>query len=90
MFEHLRRIVHRNTRLEITTRNVCVSRSTAAALIAPVIPNPFGSGANICAGTAEGEISESSFSLEDLPSTIPNNNCKQIICWLRCNRFLFF
>uniref|UniRef100_A0A914MFL5 FYVE-type domain-containing protein n=1 Tax=Meloidogyne incognita TaxID=6306 RepID=A0A914MFL5_MELIC len=85
MFEHLRRIVHRNTRLEITTRNVSVSRSTAAALIAPVIPNPFGSGANLCSGANEGELSESNFSLEDLPSTIPNNNCKQIICWLRCN-----
>lgn len=88
MFEHLRRIVHRNTRLEITTKIVNSNNrnTTSTTLIPPVIPNPFGSGANLCVGTNDGELSESSFSLDDLPSTIPNNNCKQIICWLRCNR----
>uniref|UniRef100_A0A1I8B394 1-phosphatidylinositol-3-phosphate 5-kinase n=1 Tax=Meloidogyne hapla TaxID=6305 RepID=A0A1I8B394_MELHA len=73
MFEHLRRIVHRNTRLEITTRNVSISRSTAAALIAPVIPNPFGSGAILCIGTNEGELSENcsaNSSIVPMPNTI--------------------
>jgi hypothetical protein len=24
--------------------------------------------------------------MEELPSAIPNNNCNEMICWLRCNR----
>lgn len=66
MMDHLRRIVHRNARIEIKT--YAIQRN-----------------GNAITNTMNDEIS-----VDDLPSSIPNNNCSLIICWRRCQKFFFF
>ena len=81
MQEHLRRIVHRNARLEITTQTVAASssRTNTSAII-----SPFGAVLGGL-GSDGGDFGGSCFPQDELPSAIPNNNCQQMICWLRCN-----
>ncbi|KAI3422506.1 hypothetical protein GPALN_013012 [Globodera pallida] len=96
MLEHLRRIVHGNTRIEVVTRNVSSgggyrnssTSSLASAAVAAVGPFVNGGMSTVIpsamGGGGDDELNRT-MPLDDLPSAIPNNNCSTIICWLRCN-----
>jgi hypothetical protein len=74
--------VHRNARIEITTHNVVVGSNRNST---PLL-GPFGtssSGNILTNGTSLDAEFGGIFSLDELPSSIPNNNCQQMICWLR-------
>ncbi|KAL3068009.1 hypothetical protein niasHT_037999 [Heterodera trifolii] len=99
MLDHFRRIVHGNTRIEVVTRNVASgggggtfrnSSSSSLANAAVATVGPFVSGGLAAAipsassGGGDDELNRT-MPLDELPSSIPNNNCSAIICWLRCN-----